>query len=109
DNQVKVNGHRVELGEIESVLEELPQVRQAAAMVSAGDDGDARLVAYVVGADGESVFGSEIRRALRERLPDYMVPSMVLPLDAMPLTPNGKVDRKALPDPLAGRRDVEFV
>lgn len=109
DNQVKVNGHRVELGEIESVLEELPQVRQAAAMVSAGDDGDARLVAYVVAADGGSIFGSEIRRALRERLPDYMVPSIVLPLDAMPLTPNGKVDRKALPDPLAGRREVEFV
>ncbi|HET8770962.1 MAG TPA: amino acid adenylation domain-containing protein [Gemmatimonadaceae bacterium] len=109
DNQVKVNGHRVELGEIESVLEELPSVRQAAAMVSAGEDGDARLVAYVVAADGEPVFGSEIRRALRDRLPDYMVPSMVLPLDALPLTPNGKVDRKALPDPLAGRRDVEFV
>lgn len=109
DTQVKVNGHRVELGEIEAVLEELPQVRQAAAMVSSAEDGDARLVAYVVAAAGWSIFGSEIRRALRDRLPDYMVPSVVLPLDAMPLTPNGKVDRKALPDPLAGQREVEFV
>ena len=109
DTQVKVNGHRVELGEVESVLEEQPQVKQAAVMVSAGDDGDARLVAYVVGEPGESIFGSEVRRALRERLPDFMVPSIVLPLDAMPLTPNGKIDRQALPDPLAGHGNAEFV
>lgn len=109
DTQVKVNGHRVELAEVESVLEEQPQVKQAAVMVSAGDDGDARLVAYVVGEPGESIFGSEVRRALRERLPDFMVPSIVLPLDAMPLTPNGKIDRQALPDPLAGRGNAEFV
>lgn len=109
DDQVKVNGHRVELGEVEAVLEEQPMVRQAAVRVSAGDGGDARLVAYVVAEPGQSIMGSEVRRALRARLPDYMVPSMVLPIDRLPLTPNGKVDRRALPDPLAGRGDVEFV
>ena len=109
DDQVKVNGHRVELGEVESVLEEHPHVSQAAVRVSAGDDGDARLVAYVVAEPGVTIHGSDVRRTLRDRLPDYMVPSIVLPIDALPRTPNGKIDRKALPDPLAGRSDAEFV
>lgn len=109
DDQVKVNGHRVELGEVEATLEQHPDVRQAAVRVNAGEGGDARLIAYVVAQPGVTVFGSELRRALRERLPDYMVPSIVLPIDALPLTPNGKVDRRALPDPLAGRTDTEFV
>lgn len=109
DDQVKVNGHRVELGEVEAVLEESPAVRQAAVRVSAGDAGDARLIAYVVAHPGRAIVGGELRRALRDRLPDYMVPSIVLPIDALPLTPNGKVDRRALPDPLAGRTETEFV
>ncbi len=109
DDQVKVNGHRVELGEVECVIEEHPMVRQAAVRVSRGEDGDVRLVAYVVTEAGTTVLGSEIRHALRTRLPDYMVPAIVLPISALPLTPNGKRDRAALPDPLSAPRESSFV
>lgn len=109
DDQVKVNGHRVELGEVESVLAEHPAVREAAVRVSLGDDGDARLIAYVVTDPGATIVGSEVRRTLRTRLPDYMVPAMVLPIAALPRTPNGKRDRAALPDPLGASREHGFV
>ncbi len=109
DDQVKVNGHRVELGEVEAVLEEQRGVRHAAVRVSAREGGDARLIAYVVPQPGATILGSAVRRALRDVLPDYMVPSIVLPIDRLPLTPNGKVDRRALPDPLAGAPTTEFV
>ncbi|MEU4704235.1 amino acid adenylation domain-containing protein [Nonomuraea dietziae] len=90
DNQVKLRGHRVELGEIEAVLESRPGVRQAVTAVR-----DDLLVAYVVGeAEG-------LREHAAAQLPGYMVPSVVVELDALPLTPNGKVDRKALPSPEA--------
>ncbi|WP_214322206.1 non-ribosomal peptide synthetase [Nonomuraea sediminis] len=88
DNQVKLRGHRVELGEIEAVLESHQQVRQAVAAVR-----DDLLVAYVVGGDPE-----DVRAHASAHLPAYMVPSAVVALEALPLTPNGKVDRKALPD-----------
>ncbi|GAB1823417.1 amino acid adenylation domain-containing protein [Herbidospora sp. RD11066] len=96
DTQVKLRGHRIELGEIESVLEELDGVRQAVVAVH----GEV-LVAYVVGDHGDLLAG------LRERLPAYMVPSIVIPLDALPLTPNGKVDRRALPAPAASAGEIE--
>ncbi|MEU6998280.1 amino acid adenylation domain-containing protein [Nonomuraea sp. NPDC046570] len=92
DNQVKIRGQRIELGEIEAVLREQPGVREA--LVIATKDGDTRLVAYVV-ADGEP----DLRTPLRMILPDHMVPSAFVHLDAMPLSPNGKVDRAALPVP----------
>ncbi|GAA0975395.1 hypothetical protein GCM10009555_033190 [Acrocarpospora macrocephala] len=96
DNQVKLRGHRIELGEIETVLEEIPGVRQA--IVTVHKD---VLVAYVVGEHEDP------RDELAERLPPYMVPSIVVPMAAMPLTPNGKVDRRALPAPVAGAGEIE--
>ncbi|MFI7638050.1 amino acid adenylation domain-containing protein [Nonomuraea sp. NPDC049400] len=93
DGQVKVRGHRVELGEIETTLERHPGVRRAAVVVR-GDD----LVAYVVPAAGRAACGDLLERAA-EWLPPYMIPAVVVPLEALPLTPNGKVDRRALPEP----------
>ena len=101
DNQVKVQGYRIELGEIESVLTAHPAISEAVAGVHAGTDADARLVAWVIYAPGEQLTGSEVRRYLRNQLPAYMIPGVVVQLDAMPRTANGKVDRRALPDPLA--------
>jgi amino acid adenylation domain-containing protein len=101
DHQVKVRGFRVELGEIESALSKQAGVRQA--LVTAADDpaGGKRLVAYVA---GESLPVGRLRGGLRRTLPEYMVPSVFVPLDRFPLTPNGKVDRKRLPAPTWGER-----
>jgi acyl carrier protein len=99
DHQVKIRGFRIELGEIESVLAGHESVRQSVVIARAAGPGDLRLVAYVVYHAGEDLTVSEVRRHLRRELPDYMVPSLVVTLDAIPLTPNGKVDRAALPDP----------
>jgi amino acid adenylation domain-containing protein len=113
DQQVKVRGFRIELGEIETVLGRNPAVEEA--IVVARDDahGDKRLVAYVtISADERStVTASSMRRSVQDVLPHYMVPSVVVFLDAMPRTPNGKTDRKAMPEPdwsLIGR-DVPYV
>ncbi|RKG76773.1 amino acid adenylation domain-containing protein, partial [Corallococcus exercitus] len=98
DNQVKLRGYRIELGEIEAVLSQAPGVRDAAVVVR-GSAADARLVGYVVARPGQTLESPALRALLKERLPEYMVPSALVVLDAMPLTPNGKVDRKALPAP----------
>ncbi len=98
DNQVKVRGYRIELGEIETVLNKHPAVREGVVHTSKGDDDNAILVGYVVSHD-EAVSAEVLQEHLRQSLPDYMVPGVFLFLDAMPLTPNGKVDRKALPKP----------
>ncbi|NBC46059.1 amino acid adenylation domain-containing protein, partial [Corallococcus exiguus] len=98
DNQVKLRGYRIELGEIEAVLSQAPGVRDAAVVVR-GNGADARLVGYVVARPGQALESQALRALMKERLPEYMVPSALVVLDAMPLTPNGKVDRKALPAP----------
>lgn len=127
DSQVKIRGFRIELGEIESALAGHGSVKQAAAVVrEEGRDGKA-IVAYVVVETGEmkletsnskpgtgdtglgatvsqtDALISDLRNYLREKLPDYMVPSLLVALESLPLTPNGKVDRKALPDPERSR------
>ena len=103
DHQVKVRGFRIELGEIESQLGALDQVAAAAAVVRESALGAAQLLAYVVprGAVDEDDFVAACQSALRATLPEHMVPSQFVLLDAMPLTPNGKTDRKALPAPRA--------
>ncbi len=100
DFQVKIRGFRIELGEIETALRAHPALQDAVAVVREDVPGERRLVAYLVAAEGGTVpAAAELRAALKERLPDYMVPSAFVPLDALPLTPNGKTDRRALPAP----------
>jgi acyl carrier protein len=98
DHQVKVRGFRIELGEIESVLVQHAGVREA--VVTAREErGEKRLVAYVVAESEQEVKSVELRVWLKETLPEYMIPASFVLLDEMPLTPNGKVDRRALPAP----------
>ncbi|HLM54863.1 MAG TPA: amino acid adenylation domain-containing protein, partial [Pyrinomonadaceae bacterium] len=110
DQQVKIRGFRIELGEIGAALAAHPSVREAAAAVHGLEGGERRLVGYVVAADGRQPTTSELRNHLKERVPEYMVPSAFVVLDALPLTANGKLDRKALPAPDASRPalDEEF-
>jgi pyochelin synthetase len=101
DSQVKVQGYRIELGEIETTLELYPGVRKAAVKAAGRTRENKRLICYVA-ADGARVPTAEgLRGFLREKLPAYMIPSSFVVLDSLPLTANGKVDRKALPDPAA--------
>ncbi|HWO66700.1 MAG TPA: amino acid adenylation domain-containing protein, partial [Umezawaea sp.] len=99
DHQVKVRGHRIELGEIESALRALPHVGDAAVAVVTDPVGSKRLIGYLVSDNGSAVDTDDVRARLGAVLPEYMVPSTLLTLAAMPLTPHGKVNRKALPEP----------
>ncbi|MGH8156936.1 MAG: amino acid adenylation domain-containing protein [Rhodanobacter sp.] len=99
DFQVKVRGYRIELGEIESVLADVPEVARAVVIAREDRPGDVRLVAYMVSRDGSTLDEEALRTQLRQRLPDYMLPQHLMQLDAVPLLPNGKIDRKSLPVP----------
>ena len=99
DHQVKVRGHRIELGEVEAALLRLDEVRHAAAGVHGDGPGTERLVAWVAYHPGEELIASEVRRRLRAELPGYMVPSWIVEMEDLPRTPGGKIDRKALPAP----------
>lgn len=102
DFQVKVRGHRIELGEIEAALMTHPLVSRAVVIVREDHPGDQRLVAYLVQQPGPAHMGlEEARTHLRQSLPEYMLPQHVITLDAIPLLPNGKIDRHALPAPSA--------
>jgi len=104
DHQVKIRGFRIELGEIEAALASLPGVREAVVVVRQ-DRSDRLLVAYVVG----DLTAEELSRSLQERLPEHMIPAAFVTLAAIPLTPNGKVDRKALPSPEQQRAEETYV
>ncbi|MGA2802168.1 MAG: amino acid adenylation domain-containing protein [Verrucomicrobiota bacterium] len=109
DHQVKVRGFRIELGEIESVLRQHSGVNDAAVITWEDKAGDKQLAGYVVGKEMAGPGDQELRRHVREKLPEYMVPSVFVMLERIPLTPNGKVDRKALPAPERKPEEGTFV
>ena len=97
DYQVKIRGYRIELGEIEAVLNQHPAIAQSVVEARAVDSTDKLLVAYVVSRNVQIPAVEELRSFLKQRVPDYMIPQAFVPLDTLPLTTHGKVDRKALP------------
>ncbi|WNG57420.1 amino acid adenylation domain-containing protein [Archangium gephyra] len=109
DSQVKLRGFRIEPGEVESALVGYPGVGEAVVMVREDSPGDRRLVGYVVAREGQGLEVSELKAYLKDKLPDYMVPAALVKLDTLPLNPNGKVDRKALPVPDQVRTSQGYV
>jgi acyl carrier protein len=100
DEQVKIRGFRIELGEVEATLAEHPAVRRSVVVAREDKSGDKRLVAYyVVSERGRKPTTTELRAFMKAKVPEYMVPSAYVELEAFPLTPNGKVDRRSLPAP----------
>ena len=106
DDQIKLRGYRIEPGEIENVLQKSEYVRQAVVMVKADEIGNKRLVGYIV-PEGEYNKG-EILNYLKKKLPDYMIPALWVEMESLPVTPSGKIDRKALPEPEAGSVSAEY-
>ena len=107
DFQVKIRGHRVEVSEVETALLALDGLKEAVVVGREDTPGDKRLVAYVVPLAGRVPTVSAMRRLLADKLPDYMVPSLFIRLDTLPLTPTGKVDRRSLPPPGVTRPELE--
>lgn len=99
DHQVKIRGFRIELGEIETVLRQHPGINETVVVAREDTPGDKRVVAYFVPVNNATLTTVELRAFLKEKLPEYMLPSVFVTLKSMPLTPNGKVDRRALPAP----------
>ncbi|QIS09677.1 non-ribosomal peptide synthetase [Nocardia arthritidis] len=99
DDQVKIRGFRIEPGEVESALAQYPSVSHAVVVARDGADGDKRLIGYIVTDGSGPVDGGAVRRFAAGRLPEFMVPAVVMVIESIPLTPNGKLDRRALPDP----------
>ena len=109
DQQVKIRGFRIELGEIESALSQHPAVRETLVVAREDEAQEKRLVAYVLAKGKVEPSAGELRGFLKEKLPEYMVPSAFVTLDCFPLTPNGKVDRRALPKPDLQSNPAGFV
>ena len=111
DNQVKIRGFRIEIGEIEALINQYPGIQTSVVVVREDNPGDKRLVAYIVPeTEINTPKSSELRRILKEKLADYMIPAAFVVLDTLPLTPNGKVDSKSLPVPdWSGNSSSEFV
>ena len=107
DNQVKVRGYRIELGEIEATLAKHPRLKSCAVLAREDEPGNKQLVGYVVPREDESPTSEDLRRFLVQKLPDYMVPAHFIFLNSIPLTPNGKIDRKALPAPDRTRPELD--
>lgn len=107
DRQVKIRGFRIELGEIESILCQHPKVQQAVVSVQEEEFSNKYLVGYIVSKQKQKLSVSELHKFLREKLPEYMVPSTFMMLKTLPLTPNGKVNRNALPEPDDRRPELE--
>jgi len=109
DYQVKLRGFRIELGEIETALLQHPVVKEAVVIIREDTPNENSLVGYIVAETGEDSLQVilQLRQFLKQQLPDFMVPTIFMALEAMPLTPNGKVDRKALPEPDASRPELE--
>jgi amino acid adenylation domain-containing protein/non-ribosomal peptide synthase protein (TIGR01720 family) len=107
DHQVKLHGFRIELGEIEAVLAEHPGIREVVVMAREDNPGEKRLVAYLIPAIEPAPKIAELRDYLKEKLPEYMVPSALVFLSAFPISPSAKVDRKALPAPDMSRMSLE--
>jgi amino acid adenylation domain-containing protein len=107
DHQVKVRGYRIELGEVESALLQHPLVKEAVVTAREDAQGDKRLVAYIVAEGDSSAVTASLRSFLATKLPEYLLPSVFVALEALPLSPNGKVDRKSLPPPDGLRREME--
>jgi amino acid adenylation domain-containing protein len=108
DDQVKVRGFRIELGEIEHALQAIPDVLRAAVVVHQDGD-DQNIIAYLVPVPGVPMPAAELRGALLQTLPEYMVPAGFVMMEALPTTPNGKLDRKALPAPVVARKTRDSV
>jgi amino acid adenylation domain-containing protein/thioester reductase-like protein len=106
DNQVKIRGHRIELGDIEAAICQHPEIQEAAVITREDNVGEKQLVAYLVAATSQNLY-AKLRAYLKEKLPEYMVPAVFVMMDKFPLTPNGKVDRRALPAPNQDRPELE--
>ncbi|MHC5821376.1 MAG: amino acid adenylation domain-containing protein, partial [Nostoc sp.] len=106
DDLVKIRGFRVELGEVEAVLSKHPQINQAVAKVFGESAREKYLVAYFVPSPGETVKVEQLRTFLTDQLPDYMIPSAFIEMESFPLTPNGKVNRRTLPEPTTSRPEL---
>ncbi len=107
DFQVKVRGFRVELGEVQLALSRLPKIRQCVVVVREKEPGDSHLVAFYTFNGGSKPATQELRAGLRESLPDYMIPGWFIDLERLPLTDNGKIDTKALPDPFTASASID--
>ena len=107
DHQVKIRGFRIELGEIEAILAHHPTVHETVVLIQEDNPEERRLVAYVVPKPGSILTADELRSFLRTKLPNYMVPSVFVTLGALPLMPNGKIDRRALPAPGQSRLELK--